>query len=69
MTWMPEGVRETTCKVCEREEWTRVETKVFVSMRKTDCQAECGYTEGGGVTRFGMKWRKGNKLNLQGKTL
>lgn len=23
---MPEGVRETTCKVCEREEWTRVET-------------------------------------------
>lgn len=55
MTWMPEGVRETTCKVCEREEWTRVETKVFLSMRKTDCQAECGYTEGGGVTRFGMK--------------
>lgn len=69
MTWLSEGICGTTCKVCERELWDRMERKVSPSMLKTDRQTKCGHIEGGGLTGSGVKRRKGNKLNLQGKSL
>lgn len=64
MTWIPEGISGTTHKVCGIE-WKGKFPQAC--QRKTGKQN--GHIEGAGLTGFGVQWRKGNKLNLQGKTL